>query len=938
MVQPAAREALLLYKTLFQIAPEPIILMEGERFVDCNDAALVLLHFDSKSELLDRHPADLSPPAQPDGSDSRTRARAHFANALRHGTEHFAWTYRGNDGRHYALDVTLTALRFGGRTFIHSHLRDRSEIAHVESALRKSREEFLAFAKITQDWVWEVDAAGLYTYVSPRVEDFLGYAPEALLGRSPFALMPEAEAARVQTIFAGYVSERQPFKYLQNVNLHRDGRRIVLETSGVPVFDEGGRFIGYRGTDRDITESVRQKKAMESALLYHEAILETTQDGYWMIDATGTILDVNAAYCQMIGYEHAELLGMKIPEIDALERPEDTAARMRTIIKRGSHLFESRHRRKAGTIFDVEVSVSYSPIEGGRFFALIRDITDRKQSEAQMNLAARVFETMTDGVVVTDAQQTIIRVNNGFCRITGYTEAELVGKRPGMLRSGWHDAAFYARMWQSLNAKESWRGEIVDRKKSGEVYTCETSIVAIRDEQGTITNYVAVQSDVTDKKAQEQIINNLAYYDALTKLPNRTNFEERFTTRLAAAKRQKSRIALLFIDLDNFKAINDTYGHLVGDQFLRDAAARLQRLVREEDTVGRFGGDEFAVMIEHLHGLNDIGIIARKIVQRFREPFSLEGNEFYSGTSIGIAVYPEDGETYHDLMRAADTAMYAIKGAGKGDYAFFTQSMNENVSRQIRLENALRQALEREEFFVVYQPKVDIVDGCFYGVEALLRWNHPTMGLVHPDHFIPTAEESGMIYPIGLWVLRQALHDVRALNARTGERLTVSINLSARQLQQSSFVQDLCAVIEEADFERELIELEITENQVMGKIDQVLPILREIIECGIRLSIDDFGTGYSSLSYLKKLPISTVKIDRSFVVDLHADEEDQMIVSAIIALASSLKKEIVAEGVETVEQLAMLKQMGCRRVQGFYYAEPMHRDALRQYVADFRPD
>lgn len=306
-----------------------------------------------------------------------------------------------------------------------------------------------------------------------------------------------------------------------------------------------------------------------------------------MIDATGTILDVNAAYCQMIGYEHAELLGMKIPEIDALERPEDTAARMRTIIKRGSVRVpapaqggDNLRRGGLGELLSDR---------RGRFFALIRDITDPKQSEAQMNLAARVFETMTDGVVVTDAQQTIIRVNNGFCRITGYTEAELVGKRPGMLRSGWHDAAFYARIWQSLNAKESWRGEIVDRKKSGEVYTCETSIVAIRDEQGTITNYVAVQSDVTDKKAQEKVINNLAYYDALTKLPNRTNFEERFTTRLAAAKRQKSRIALLFIDLDNFKVINDTYGHLVGDQLLRDAAARPQRLVREEDTVGSAG-------------------------------------------------------------------------------------------------------------------------------------------------------------------------------------------------------------------------------------------------------------------------------------------------------------------------------------------------------------
>ncbi|MBU0631031.1 EAL domain-containing protein [bacterium] len=685
---------------------------------------------------------------------------------------------------------------------------------------------------------------------------------------------------------------------------------------------------------QDHVENIEQSK-LEKLAYQYSAIIETTSDGYWVSDMQGHFLEVNNRFCTMSGYSREELLTMKIPDIEASESPQETKQHIETIIKTGSDRFETRHRKKNGTIYEVEITTTFSTIDGGNFFVFVRDITKRKKNEKDLMLSAKVFSTMTDGVVITDVSEKIINANDAFCRNTGYTLEELVGKAPSILSSGWHDGAFYKDMWKQIRDEGNWKGEIIDRRKDGEVYTSETSIVAIKDKNSDVAHYIAVSSDITMKKEQEKVIKNLAYYDTLTQLPNRAFFEERFNNKIASAKRKKSGLALLFIDLDNFKTINDSYGHFVGDKFLKNAAQRLKNSIREEDIIGRFGGDEFMVLIEDFTTISNLAVLANKIVELFNQPFILENNEFFSGASIGISVYPDNGTTYHDLMKAADTAMYHAKASGKGGFKFYSKTMGDTVSERIGLDSNLRSALSNKEFHLVYQPKVDLTVNKVYGMEALIRWINPALGFVPPDKFIPILEENGLIYEIGLWIIRQALSDTKKFHDAGNEGLIVSINISYIQIENDRFLSDLKAIVDEIGVAEHLIELEITESQIMNNIEAALVKLREITSCGIKISIDDFGTGYSSLSYLKKLPAEIIKIDKSFVLDIDKDEDDRSIVQAIIALSKSLNKNVIAEGSETQTHIDTLKELGCTKVQGYFYSKPLKFDEFLAYVTNF---
>ena len=668
----------------------------------------------------------------------------------------------------------------------------------------------------------------------------------------------------------------------------------------------------------------------------YNAIIETTNDGYWVNDVNGNILEVNDAYCKMSGYSRDELYEMKIPDLEANESPEETKKHIENIINNGSDTFETKHRKKNGQIYDVEITVTFITTDGGKFFAFLRDITKRKELEKELQLSAKVFSTMTDGVVITDASEKIINANAAFCKNTGYSLEELLGKRPSMLSSGWHDLEFYKDMWKQLKRDSHWHGEIIDRKKTGELYTSDTSIVAIKDKKGIITHFIAISSDITTKKEQEKVINNLAYYDALTQLPNRVFFEERFNNKIASAKRKNKRVALLFIDLDNFKIINDTFGHLVGDKFLQLAATRLKKITREEDIVGRFGGDEFTVLVEDFETASNLAVLANKIVEMFNEAFVLDKQEFFSGASIGISVFPENGNSYHDLMKAADTAMYHVKESGKSGYEFYSKTMGDIVSERMELSNNLRSALVNNEFHLVYQPKIDLKRNKVYGMEALIRWVNPNVGFIPPDKFIPILEENGLIYTVGLWIIKQALSDTKKFHKEGFPELVISINISYIQIENSDFVDDLINIIDTIGVPRTSIELEITETQIMNNIEDALVKLKEITSYGIKISIDDFGTGYSSLSYLKKLPADTIKIDKSFVLDIDRDEEDRSIVQAIIALSNSLNKSVIAEGSETQKHIDTLKELGCMKVQGYFYSKPLSYEEFVNFIKNFR--
>lgn len=560
----------------------------------------------------------------------------------------------------------------------------------------------------------------------------------------------------------------------------------------------------------------------------------------------------------------------------------------------------------------------------------LRHIIARKKAEAalrnaekRIELASIIFESAVEGVLITDDKNKIEYVNQAFISITGYTEKEAIGNTPGLLRSDRHDKSFYQRMWHALAETGRWQGEIWNRRKSGEAYPEWLSITAIKSGKEKVTKYIAVFHDITDMKQIEEEMKYRAYHDALTGLPNRLLFKDRLNLAIAAARRHEGNLAVLFVGLDRFANINESLGHAMGDMVLQNIARRIQSCVGEEDTVSRFGGDEFTLLLSGISGEDDAIKIAHKIMNSFYNPFIMDEHELYLTVSIGISMYPSDSREADSLLTNASLAIKRAKSDGKNTYQLYTSDMNTKASRRLTLESNLRKALKREEFVVYYQPKLDVKTQLITGAEALVRWMHPVSGLALPGGFIPLAEETGMILPIGEWVLREACGRARQWHEQGYESLSVSVNLSALQFHRQNLVKMIESVLEDTGLNPNRLELEITESAIMGEVESAIATMREINEMGVSISIDDFGTGYSSLGYLNRFPIYALKIDRTFVYNITKVPDSATIAAAIISLAHSLRLKVVAEGVETWEHLDFLRKRGCDEVQGFLFSPPV---------------
>lgn len=575
--------------------------------------------------------------------------------------------------------------------------------------------------------------------------------------------------------------------------------------------------------------------------------------------------------------------------------------------------------------------VSNSRTSVGGTASVYIDITERREAEEQLRIAAAVFDTSSEGIVVTDHNNCIIAVNPSFTKITGYHLDEVVGRSPGILSSGRHDHDYYREMWQSLQQHGRWEGEIWNRNRAGEIYPEWLSLTVVRDEKGEIVQHIAVFSDITRRKRDEEQIRWQANYDPVTGLPNRTLFHERLAASLSSSHREGWITALLFIDLDNFKAVNDTRGHVVGDWLLQEVAGRLANSVREADTVARLGGDEFTVILQDVTGADDAAMVAQKIVSAVAEPFFAEGGDIFIGASVGITLYPNDAIDADTLIRHADLAMYRAKEAGRNGYRFFTQSMNEQMQERTRLEAALRYALQRDELFLEFQPIVDSRSGKTVKAEALVRWQHPQRGRVSPLEFIVVAEESGLIAQLGWWVLEQACRSAADWMAR-GFEAGVSVNVSARQISLGLNVEDIVSLLQELSLPPQRLTLEITENLLLEKTEKTLAWLNQVRAAGIKLSVDDFGTGFSSLSYLKRFPVNSLKIDQSFVQDVITDSEVAALTRAIIKLGETFGLDVIAEGVENVAQLDFLQENSCFLIQGYHFSRPLGNDKFIEFL------
>jgi diguanylate cyclase (GGDEF)-like protein/PAS domain S-box-containing protein len=651
------------------------------------------------------------------------------------------------------------------------------------------------------------------------------------------------------------------------------------------------------------------------------ALFDQAADAVFVHDRAGRIMEANEQAARSLGYRREELCAMNIADLDLECRPRPDGP-WSTLAPGQTATLSGIHRRKDGSTFPVEARLAliHSP-QGDYFVATVRDVSVQRAAEQNMRLYTRVFEASGEAILVTDAANRILTVNRAFCDVTGYEPAEVVGRDPKMLASGRHDAEFYRRMWESLKNSGHWRGELWNRRKNGEVYPELAHISAVRDAQGLATHYIAVFSDISERKAAESRISFLAQHDMLTRLPNRSLMHDRLSQAIANAQRSREHVALLFADLDRFKNINDSLGHQVGDLLLQAVAERLLHCVRRGDTVSRVGGDEFILILPGIREASAAAQVARKALQSLSRPYLIEGHEISITPSIGISVYPDDGADIDTLVRNADAAMYEAKQRGRGQFQFFTADMNARAMERIQLEAALRRVLEGERFTLHFQPQVDILTGAVVGIEALLRWREPELEAVPTPRLIAIAEECGLISALGDRVLRRACSQAREWE-REGLAMPVAVNVSPLHLRQPGFRDRLAEILAETGLAPARLELEVTEGALLEDVEGTRALTGELAALGLELVIDDFGSGYSSLSVLEGFRVHKLKIYQSLLRGVPGNPQSEAMVRAILGLGASLGLRVLAEGVENEAQVAFLKQHGCHEAQGYLFARP----------------
>ncbi len=832
------------------------------------------------------------------------------------------------------VDVELKVMPLGAaaeRLFM-IEARDVSDHKRAAERLREREQRLQGIMDSVGEGIVVADERGLIQSFNPTAQRIFGYAAREAIGRNLAMLMPQPIGDGHDRMMSDYL--RSGVGKVLGIGREMEGRRkdgsvFPIELNVTEL--KRGRERLFIGIIRDITERKRHEEALRRARDELEArvrertrelerlsretgqILNSAGEGIIGLDPSLTVTFANPAAAQTFGVGVGELVGVDLGELMALA-PGDTD------LGSGQTMF----LRRDGGSFPGEFASA--PIEeDGRQVGRVmvfRDITERRRNEAKLRLAATVFERATEAIVVLDAEHRVTAVNPAFSDITGYAAEEVVGKPPTFFTSGQCEADVIDAMWQTVHETGRWGGELWNLRKNGERYAERLAITAIRDSAGVATQYVILCSDVTQRKLDEERIRYQANYDALTGLPNRTLFVDRLQQAVATAARADQMVGLMFIDLDGFKLVNDTLGHDMGDALLKEAGNRLLGCVRSADTVARLGGDEFTVIMPDLRDIRNASIVAQRIIESLRQPFELGGREAFVSASIGITSFPGDADDTASLLKNADAAMYRAKEQGKANYQFYTQDLNVEVNERLVIKNGLSKALEREEFTLYYQPKISVQNGAITGVEALLRWRNPELGMVSPVKFIPVMEETGLIGPVGEWAIEVACLQHKAW-AETGFRLRVAVNLSVRQLREPGLAKTVERLLTRTGVDPSGLELEITESMIMKDTENAVAVLRELHEMGIHLAMDDFGTGYSSLSYLKRFPLHTIKIDRSFVRDIATNTDDHEIIKTIISMGHSLRRRIVAEGVETEEQLAILRRLRCDEMQGYLVSPPV---------------
>ncbi|QCW81825.1 PAS domain S-box protein [Methylotuvimicrobium buryatense] len=751
-------------------------------------------------------------------------------------------------------------------------------------------------------------------------------------GKDPFTLdyflhlLNPADIETMQTWIADCLAGKQP-EGIEFRTRPIKGRCRWIFGTGELETKENGEPLRIIGTLQDTTERKIAENALRDSEARYRQLFAANPLPMWVYDLDSlAFLAVNDAAVIQYGYSREEFLSMTIADIRPVEDLEELYENIRQTALTMDQYNEAsiwRHRKKDGSLIWAEITGHTLTFENRNAeIILAHDVTARINAEQQLRLHAQVFQSSQEGIIITDAENNIISANPTYIELSGYTEEEALGKNPRLISSGLQDKSFYENIWQEIHQRGHWQGEVINRRKNGDLYPQWLSITVIRNPQGRITHHIGIMSDLTEHKAAEERIQFLSHFDILTQLPNRSLLRDRTELAITGAKRANARIALMFIDLDRFKIINDSLGPTIGDRLLVEITARLVDHLHPNDTLCRQGGDEFILLMPNTD-TESVAHVAQTILQLIAQPFVIEDHRLTLTASIGIAEFPQDGNNFEQLSQAADAALFRAKGTGRNNFQFFTRQLHEQANRLLQIENELHLALERNELLLYYQPQVDAKTSTIIGCEALVRWQHPEKGMIPPGQFIPIAEESGLILKIDDWVLKTAIRQIVSWQAEGLPVVPVSVNLSGLQFQQASLYETVAQLLQMNRLDPAMLELELTEGIAMDNSERTISLLRRFHQLGISLSIDDFGTGYSSLAYLKRFQIDKLKIDQSFVRELGRDPEDEAIVSAIIGMAKSLGFKTIAEGVETRDQLEFLLHNQCDQIQGYYFSKPL---------------
>lgn len=912
----------LLYHSLMEQVSDAIIVLKAESglIVDCNEQSCHDLGY-TRDELLRMTIFDFT---------TRLTAGAAWKTELevieREGNRLTESLHRRRDGALLPVEINARIIWKNDQRYVVAVARNLSESKRTQAQLSLQN----AALNSTANAIVITDRDGIILWANPAFSQMTGYALVEAIGKNPKELVNSGTHTREffqamwNTICRGQVWHGEI------VNKRKNGTHYTEEMTITPVSGEDKIITHFIAVKQDISA----RKEAEIKLIQSETtfrgILNSLTEAVYILDEDGRFIDVNHGAEMMYGYMRNELIG-QTPEYLSAPNRNDIPALMEAINMAFNGVpqhFEFWGKRKDGSIFPKSVSL----VRGDYFdqpaiIAVARDITAIKEAEELLRESAAVMQSTHEGVVITDTTPRILAVNDAYTTITGYTRDETIGKDPGILNSGRQDKSFYEFMWKILLKDGFWQGELWNRRKSGEIYPQWLSISAVFNNQHQPVRYIGVFSDITKLKESQSQLEFLAHHDPLTRLFNRSAVESRMEQELEQASRHNLQLSVLFIDLDRFKQVNDSFGHLIGDELLCAVAERLRARLREGDTLGRLGGDEFVLLASPLQEKQDAAVIARDILTALSEPFNLStGHEVFIGGSIGISLFPDNGSTVAELTKNADAAMYLAKENGRNQFSFYTPELNADARKKLELENDLRRAVMHNELRLHYQPKVNIGNGLISGAEALVRWKKADGSWVSPAQFIPVAEKSGVILTLGNWVIEQACSQIRNWLDEGLPPLSIAVNVSARQFRSGHLDKLVKNALEKFNIPPHHLELELTESMLMHEPERAIDTMNKLKKVGVKISLDDFGTGYSNFGYLRRFPIDSLKIDQSFVRGVAIRPDDAMIVDSIIGLAQRMKLHVIAEGVETAEQLHYLRANHCDELQGYYFSKALPAD------------